>query len=226
MFKSALSTSRCDVRRTRLTSAVVCLLSVLCGKTSAQTIHVVGSNVGIGTTGPYTVLDVYASGASDPFRARGTTHNAWINLNSGQGLFLAGQYADAPNPARDGVHLFLRGSYWDGSVVRNADTVIGTFVSGNNSYRMAFRTANTERMAIDQSGNVGIGTTTPNEPLEVVAGNVHGIRIKSTSNAPVLDFYTSGSATARNWSIASNYNQGGHLEFMVSADNTSAPRTA
>jgi hypothetical protein len=130
-------------------------------------------NVGVGVNSPFTVFDVYASGASDPFRARGTAHNAWISLNSGQNLILTtGQSADTGSPARDSVGLRFRGMYWDGSSSRPADTSISTIVSGNNAYRMSFWTANAERMIVNEAGNVGIGTSAPGAYKLAVNGTV------------------------------------------------------
>ena len=48
---------------------------------------------------------------------------------------------------------------------------IGYIGANQSSQRLAFETTNVERMRIDASGNVGIGTTSPAEKLDVV-GNV------------------------------------------------------
>lgn len=127
-----------------------------------------GGNVGIGTTSPYTVLDVRATGGSDPFRVRGSAHNASVELNSGQGFYLSTvEDADAGGTTRDSVALCLRGKYWTGSSSVSAISSIQNFVVGNNRYFLAFRTANTSQMVIDQTGNVGIGTTNPTQKLSV-----------------------------------------------------------
>jgi len=73
-------------------------------------------------------------------------------------------------------------------------------------------------------GKVGIGTTSPQDVLHVVGGNVKGVRIESTDNAPVLDFYSGGaSADVRNWRIATNYDAAGLFEIVRGSTQGGAP---
>jgi hypothetical protein len=53
---------------------------------------------------------------------------------------------------------------------RKADgTQVGKMYASNADGQLAFETGGTERMRIDSSGNVGIGTASPNKPLEISA---------------------------------------------------------
>jgi hypothetical protein len=52
------------------------------------------------------------------------------------------------------------------------DTNTGGFVYNRGNYPLTFGTSNTERLRIDASGNVGIGSTTPMAPLDVY-GNIN-----------------------------------------------------
>lgn len=81
---------------------------------------------------------------------------------------------------------FSTGNKWD--LLGNTGTVIGTnFLGTTDNVSLAFRTNNTERMRILNTGNVGIGTTTPGYTLDLNTGTFAfgngNVRTESRDNA-------------------------------------------
>jgi len=107
-------------------------------------------NVGIGTTSPGAKLDVVVSdvsvvpngNSSAVFRRNGDNYISILSSTSGEGGVLFGNSSDAV----DGWIAYKNGS--------------------GNQY-MTIGTADTEKMRITSSGDVGIGTTSPSRTLDV-----------------------------------------------------------
>ena len=59
----------------------------------------------------------------------------------------------------------------------NNNTAGGSFVFENSSSALRFGTSSTERARIDASGNVGIGTTSPNYPLQINGSNLMNVAV-------------------------------------------------
>jgi hypothetical protein len=146
---------------------------VAIGTTTAGTakLAVMGGNVGIGTTTPRAKLEVNAS-SGDEF----TVYDGFYNYNIGD------------------TAKALGSNYW--SIYKNSsDTYYNSTVGGH-----LFLVSGVEKMRVDRTGNVGIGTTNPLQKLDVTgtAGN----------NATLLVIKTTGV-----WSSG----QGTGIQFRDSA---------
>ena len=114
-----------------------------------------GGDVGIGTTSPSDALEVAGNNS--------TQHRIRIN-NAGTGT---------------ATLAFMQGATFKSWVEYNNST--GNFdVWQYTNNPLRFATNNIERMRIDSSGNVGIGTTSPGAKLEVGANVAKGVLINRT----------------------------------------------
>jgi len=91
--------------------------------------------------------------------------------------------------------------------------VAGGQVSINGANIVTATTAGTERLRIDSSGNVGIGTTSPAEPLHVQEGGGSG----ATASAGTIAFIDGNANTKV--TIASGTTSTGRINFGRSTDN-------
>lgn len=125
-------------------------------------------NVGIGTSSPQTSLNVAKSSSANTISAAASV--ILSNQNATSGTFLSGgvfsnTYRDISTTTYSaGVWFEKQNSASQGTLSSQGAVVFGT--SDNNSAG-AFPA---ERMRIDASGNVGIGTATPNSLLHVAGG--------------------------------------------------------
>lgn len=154
---------------TGLFSSTTGAVSISSGGTEKMRVN--GTGVGIGTASPATLLDVYSASATTGIRNIATFA---LGTGSGGGLF-----ADAstiPTATGQRVGGFYFGAY-DGTTSYNPSAITGwsseAWSSTDKGSYIQFETtatgstARTERMLIDSSGNVAIGTTSATNPLTV-----------------------------------------------------------
>ena len=147
-------------------------------------------NVGIGTTSPTGVLEVSqqlsaASTIDYPFVLTSRDDNNGINQLGGEGVGIkfriAGNDATTPGNSLVGASIAaIRKSSSD----TTSDTHLAFFTSQNDEIL-------DEAVRITSTGNVGIGTTNPNEELEVKANEFTTIAVntnRNTSNENIGSF--------------------------------------
>lgn len=161
------------------------------------------------------------------------TSNRWLLLDE------TGTYAGAFALQAGGGSAAYGGSlilYGHSHASKAGDVVVGLSQGSGGSFRV--NTSGTDTLSdvfvVEQSGNVGIGTTSPARLLETVATNagadITALQVRnnnsSTSTSTSIRFVnsTSGTSTAGGSEITSirNANDGGSLVFKTATDSTAA----
>jgi hypothetical protein len=132
-------------------------------------------DVGIGTTAPAATLDV--SGINPTLRIDNYSNTPGdspnFNFISGRGTSTAPLATQSGDNLGQFAAAGYNGSTFPGSKVKVSFMATENWTPTANGTAMSFQTtangtkARTERMRIDNTGNVGIGTTTPAYPLSV-----------------------------------------------------------
>jgi len=161
---------------------------------TTTTIMTLASNdfVGIGTTSPTTVLDVLSAGTMTGPRSLNATA---LGTASGGGLLAA--TPAIPTAAGQRLGLVGFGGIYFGSTYRYPSQIASfssePWSSTNAGSYLTFGTsANgtvtaTERMRIDNAGNVGIGTLNPDAKL-AVQGTIHSTSVLVDTHVPTPDY--------------------------------------
>ena len=180
-------------------------------------------NVGIGTTSPASKLDINTGGS--------TGTQDLITLSGLDNASTKQTYATL----RMGIENSTAGSEQGNLHLQTVESgTVRDRILLNGSGYQAFSNGGTERMRIDSSGNVGIGTSSPTNKLHVSSSSFETIKLQGTStvsginfvnsaanngyiyydNGPNMLFYTNGSERAR---IASD---GAFLIGKTTVDDT------
>lgn len=157
-------------------------------------------NVGIGTTSPSSEFEL------------GDLENGGIiaritNTSSGTGAFselnLRNDYTVGA-----GLRILTTGTGFtaSGPFLQDAGAVIassilsgGLTIGTQAAAPIAFFTSNAEKVRIDSSGNVGIGTTSPSNVLDLDSSSTAGTRLgiaNSSTGGRMWNFFSSGSAAS------------------------------
>jgi hypothetical protein len=176
---SSINKTAVDIQSTGTwngTSAINTGLNVnVSGGTTNYAAILSGGNVGIGISSPLGLLHAEHTGASNIYvgASDNTTSSAggvgvYANTTSGPS-FTASAHAPARTLARYGITLGGWAELYTTGTGNN-----GLILATQTATPTVFVTNNTERMRIDSGGLVGIGTTTPFSPLEVVGAVASG----------------------------------------------------
>jgi len=153
-----------------------------------------GGNVGIGTTTPMGLFTV--TGSTFPIARFDRSTTGTNNLVAANSL-----NAVSSNDMVDGFGGAMVFGIQDTAGVLNEIGDFGALRSGaDNSGALFFRTAlsgtRTERMRIDQNGNVGIGSTSPSEELSVL-GTIASVAKSTSDNTWFQGYNSAGNLVGR-----------------------------
>ena len=193
--------------------------------TNTLKIDATNNRVGIGTTNPIASLDIDGGPESDIVPAlsiRGgiyDTSDLYVlntySVSTGVGYAAKVIGVNIKNKVETDNTVQLRNNVGGltsaGAIYLGSDNTTNQGVFGVLTCEGVAGTALTEKFTVTDSGNVGIGTTTPYTPFEIytnVGGNSGGgMRIHHVTGSPRLDFVRGGSYRSPNTSVfgASNY---------------------
>jgi hypothetical protein len=169
--------------------------SLFLGTTSASTLFTIsGSNVGIGTINPASLLHLYNANISTQLRIQSDLDQAGLRLISGTGSTNRASRID-----------FLNGVA--SSTVPRWSLINDYNQNGTNDFSIVTDNPGVRAVVITQAGNIGIGITTPDRPLDIYNASLVGIArirgnnqdgaaitIQNDQNSQAVSIYSIGSS--------------------------------
>jgi hypothetical protein len=177
-------------------------LGVANGGTGTATAFTAGSVVFAGASGVYSQdnANLFWDNSNDRLGIGTATPLVRLHVAGGTGILVSGNgasgfnYAQFSNDVSNGVAIGVGGSTASGWT----QNLAAVFNASNNP--LAFGTNNLERMRITAAGDVGIGTSTPTEKLQVqvntgTSGFENGITLTNGVDANLFNYVTGTAAT-------------------------------
>ncbi len=135
----------------------------------SESFYLADNGVGIGTSSPSTMLDITASASGD----------ATLQLDSSANTSGISQIRSDTDRPSDGGSMLRIQAYNQGTEAGAMYFIRG---SADTKSDIAFNTSNSERMRIDEDGNVGIGLSTLDTPLDITPRlQVEGLNASTSS---------------------------------------------
>jgi hypothetical protein len=161
-----------------------------------------GGNVGIGTNAPASKLHISGSGQTI-MRLDGSTTTSVSQFQikaASDAVLIMGMYGGSGASTNFGVTA--AGQAYFGTTTLGTTHPTSLVIGTASPIPTIFSTNNTEKMRIISTGEVGIGTTSPNSRFEVVGSTFNRATFKSTANVQTgIQIQRTGGVSNTDWEL-------------------------